>query len=146
MHPAFKRVLLIALGLLMIGLAVIVRLTSPAVELGGQRFGVEVADTPAEHQYGLSGRKSLGASHSMLFVFSQPTMTCFWMKDMRFNIDILWFDADHKLIHQERDLSPQTYPRQYCPERLTKYVLEVKAGTAEKLGLQDGAELRLRNL
>jgi uncharacterized membrane protein (UPF0127 family) len=115
----------------------------PNVVLGGQTFKVEAATTPAQQEQGLSGRTSLGDHQGMLFLFQDPQRVCFWMKDMHFDIDILWFDEHQRLVHQERNVSPDTYPKEFCPPKAIKYVLEVPAGTADHLSLKDDADIEV---
>ena len=59
----------------------------------GKKIYIEVADTDASRQQGLSDRDGLCAECGMLFVFPQNGYYGFWMKDMNFNIDIvfLWW-------------------------------------------------------
>ncbi len=108
------------------------------IELKGQRFVVEIADTTTLREQGLSNRQNLASDRGMLFIFQQPDKACFWMKDMRFNLDILWFDTQKNLIYQQKNLSPSTYPQTYCPPMPALYVVEVNAGTSAKLGLAPG--------
>jgi uncharacterized protein len=110
------------------------------------RFVVDIADNESERKQGLSGKKRLQANQAMLFVFDKPDKHCFWMKDMRFNIDILWFDASKRLIHQERNVSPRSYPHSFCPSSASSYVLETKAGTADRLKLELTDFIELKNL
>lgn len=117
-----------------------------SVFLKGRKFTVDIARTDEARSKGLSGRSSLSGDRAMLFIFDQPGVQCFWMKDMNFSIDILWFDKDQKLIHQEQNVSPSTYPSNFCPEGDAKYVLELKAGVVDSLGLSGGDELELNNL
>lgn len=104
--------------------------------LAGRTFMVTIADTPAARAQGLSGTKGLSSSQGMLFVFNPPQSACFWMKDMNYNLDILWFDASKKLIYEQQNLAPSTYPNNYCAPSLTNYVLEVNSGTARQLQLK----------
>ena len=48
---------------------------------------------PEERSQGLSGRPNLAAGTGMLFVFEQAGSYAFWMKDMRFPLDMVWIDA-----------------------------------------------------
>ena len=111
--------------------------------LAGQHFLLEEADTPQMRTQGLSGRARLPDKQGMVFIFSQPLRACFWMKDMQFSIDILWFDASQKLIHQQLDVRPDSYPTEYCPPRESKYVVELNAGEARSLNLKLGDMLTL---
>ena len=103
-------------------------------------FNVDVASKEASRQQGLSGRSGLDQSQGMLFIFDEPsTNTCFWMKDMQFEIDILWFDENLKLVHIKHAASPASYPAEsFCPPAPSKYVIEVAAGNAERLNLKLG--------
>jgi len=132
--------------LLVIAFAVFKFNSGPSAVLKNRELSLIIVDSDEERSKGLSGRDNLGVNQAMLFVFKQSDKHCFWMKDMKFDIDILWFDDARKLIHQERKLSPDTYPESYCPDKDALYVLEVVSGMAEKLDLQDGDELQLKNL
>ena len=55
----------------------------------GKRLNLEVRDDEIGRVQGLSGRSSLSESSAMLFVFDiESDRYCFWMKDMKFDIDI----------------------------------------------------------
>lgn len=101
-------------------------------------FMLDVASTPASLERGLSGRPGLDQSHGMLFIFDHADKTCFWMKDMKFDIDILWFDEGLKLVHAQQAASPASYPETFCPPINSKYVIEVTAGTVDRLHLKIG--------
>ena len=111
------------------------------VQLEGSTFSIRVADTPALWAQGLSGTSQLPSDEAMLFIFDQPETACFWMKDMHYNLDILWFDTGRHLIYEEQNLSPATYPNSFCAPGLTAYVLEVNAGTAQRLHVKLGDSL-----
>lgn len=105
----------------------------------GKAFIVDVASTTTGREKGLSGRAGLDQSHGMLFIFEQPYKECFWMKDMLFDIDILWFDQDQKLIHIKKEATPASYPAEsFCSPVPAKYVIEVAAGTVDRLNLKIG--------
>lgn len=107
----------------------------PVVEIGGQTVRVELARSGAERARGLSGRDSLPEGTGMLFVFPQDGAYGFWMKDMRFAIDMLWLDVSGKVVHIVERAAPESYPRSFLPENPARYVLEVPAGFAERFGI-----------
>ena len=116
----------------------------PWVELGGQRYAIEIADDDAERARGLMYRDAMEADRGMLFIHEAEEPQAYWMKNTKIPLDILYFDNDRKLVSQQRDVPPcslgdacPSYPSN-APAR---YVLELNAGHAEKLKLQDGAEL-----
>ncbi len=77
----------------------------------------------------------------MLFVFEGVAVQCFWMKDMHFSIDIIWLDAEKRVVHIEKDVSPETYPRTFCPSKPAKYVIELSAGEASRSSIRPGQKL-----
>ena len=108
------------------------------VTLGGKVFSVEVAQTDTEREQGLSGHTPLTNDGGMLFVFPVAGTYAFWMKDMLFSLDIIWLDQSGKVVHIEKNLSPDTYPKAYAPGSPALYVLEISSGQAETLGLAVG--------
>lgn len=106
--------------------------------IGNTVFRIETVDTAVLMAKGLSGHDPLLSDQGMLFVFSNPGKHAFWMKDMTFPIDIIWFDQNRKVIHIERSLSPTTYPNAYGSEFDSQYVLEVSAGISNNIGLKKG--------
>ena len=105
---------------------------------------VEVADTQAAQQQGLSGRESLAEGTGMLFVFDQERFLSFWMKDMNFPLDMVWIDASCEVVDISRDV-PIPEPGQtlaglptYGPETPAMYVLEINAGASAAGGFGPG--------
>jgi uncharacterized membrane protein (UPF0127 family) len=105
------------------------------ITLNNQRFDLTLAQTPAEQEQGLSGTASLPANTGKLFVFEHPDMYGFWMKDMNYAIDIIWFDENLKIVGIAKNTTPKTYPNVFYPNKNSQYVLEINAGDAEKLNL-----------
>lgn len=118
----------------------------PWVEIGGQRYTVEVADDDAERSRGLMFRDELAADRGMLFVHEREEPQAYWMKNTRIALDILYFDAAARLVSQQRDVPPCSLGDR-CPPYPSAapalYVLELNAGEAARLGLADGAVLKL---
>ena len=116
------------------------------VELGGQRYSVEVADNDTERARGLMFRDAMDPGHGMLFVHDREEPQAYWMKNTRIPLDILYFDDARRLVSQQRDVPPcglgnacPSYPSN-APAR---YVLELNAGQAARLGLEQGTTLTL---
>ncbi|HZP66036.1 MAG TPA: DUF192 domain-containing protein [Rudaea sp.] len=118
------------------------RAAGPSAELKGHRFEIEVAQDDASRERGLMFRDSMPADHGMLFVFDDTAPREFWMKNTRIPLDILYFDASYRLVSMQQRVPPcrslgfdcPTYPSN-APAR---YVLELNAGTADKLGVKEG--------
>ena len=115
------------------------------VEVGGQRYEVEIADSDASRAQGLMFRDSMPANHGMLFIHDAEEPQAYWMKNCKFPQDMLFFDNDRKLVSQQRDVPPCS-AGDACPiypsNAPARYVLELNAGQAAKLKLQDGSEIR----
>src|SRR5438876_1112412 len=65
-------------------------LPTKTLTIDNKSFTVEVATASADQQQGLSGRNSMSMDRGMLFEFSHPYAYAFWMKDMKFPLDILF--------------------------------------------------------
>jgi uncharacterized membrane protein (UPF0127 family) len=125
------------------------RLTvAPSVTLGGHVFIVEVATTPEQQAHGLMDRSSMPADHGMLFVFQQDAPLTFWMKDTLIPLDMLFFDANHRLVAIQTDAQPcKADPcRVYPSDVPARYVLELNAGVAGKLGARKGDVITFSNV
>lgn len=114
------------------------------VSLGTTRITVEVADDPTEREQGLSGHSPISDAEGMLFVFQEDGKHEFWMKDMLFPIDIIWLDANKRVIYVVANATPESYPNSYGPNAPSRYVLEVPAGWASRYGVDTGATARFQ--
>jgi uncharacterized membrane protein (UPF0127 family) len=117
------------------------------IQISGQKFNVEIANNPITRARGLSGRESLGENQGMLFIFDSPGNHGFWMKDMKFAIDIIWI-KNNKIIGFEENVGPQIGAKEwelkiyYPPEPVDK-VLEIPAGGVQKYGFKIGHEISI---
>lgn len=114
------------------------------VELAGERYQVEVALDQESRARGLMFRESMPAGHGMLFVHEREDWLAYWMKNTLIPLDILYFDAGRRLVSQQRDVPPCP-PGTACPSYPSAtpalYVLELNAGEAARLGLEEGTVL-----
>ncbi len=119
--------------------------TISQVQITGKNIKVEIADTDAKREKGLSGHALLKDDEGMLFIFDHPSKYGFWMKDMLFPIDIIWMTTsemgesnDLQVVFIEKNAQPSSYPTVFEPSNPANYVLEVNAGFSEKNNLQVG--------
>jgi uncharacterized membrane protein (UPF0127 family) len=104
---------------------------------GEHRFMVEVADTEEERTRGLMFRESLAADRGMLFKFPDERERSFWMRNTYIALDIVYIDATGSIVSIARDTVP--FSEASIPSYgAAKGVLEVNAGTADRLGWQAG--------
>lgn len=114
-----------------------------AVKIGTTTIAVELAQEVTDLEKGLGGRASLDKNSGLLFVFGAPFEYGFWMKDMKFPIDIIFISADKKVVTVTSDISPDTYtkqnpPKAFYPDSPILYALEVNAGFAKAHGIRVG--------
>lgn len=100
----------------------------------------EFAHTAQEWQKGLSDRQSLAARSGMLFVFPDIAQRTFWMKGMRFPLDMIWI-ADNRVVGWEARIIADGGVR-LIQTPLADAVLELNAGDVERLRLQIGDTVR----
>ena len=110
------------------------------------RIRVLVADTPSERAAGLSGYARLPDDAGMLFALPEPQQPSFWMKGMLFAIDIIWIrDGAVVQIHASVPPPPPDTPEdqlpRYRPDEPITHVLELTAGSAERLGITIGSRI-----
>lgn len=100
---------------------------------------VEIAATPETRTRGLMYRKDLPANAGMLFVFPQPDVLQFWMKNTPLSLDMIFFDSERRIVGIVERAQPfSTNPR--GPQVPAQYVLEVHGGFAQKHGIQVGQQ------
>ena len=112
----------------------------------GKEIPVEVADTLKKRSLGLGKRNSLKKGWGMLFVFEKRKHHRFWMKDMRFPLDIIWLD-NHRIVHIIHNAKPANSTDN--PEVITSplpanFVLEIAAGRSVKLRLKTGQQMKFK--
>ena len=116
---------------------------SRTILLDGKIVRVTVADTDATRDKGLGGREGLAKDEGMLFVFDSDDKYGFWMKDMRFPIDILWLSSAGRIVDMRESVSLSTYPVVFEPIAPARYVLELPAGFAEVHNIKIGDEVAM---
>jgi uncharacterized membrane protein (UPF0127 family) len=112
------------------------------LKINGREIKIEIVDNPLAQVRGLGDRDSIDDDEGMLFVFPRPAIQRFWMKGMKFPIDIIWI-RDSEIIGFEENVQPQPGARDEnlkiysSPERIDK-VLEMKAGSIQRFGISLG--------
>lgn len=114
---------------------------------------IELAFTEAEQTKGLMGRDSLAETGGMLFVSDTMSRRSFWMKGCRFDLDLIYMDAEGVVVSthrmkmekpQQRNESEEAYYDRlpiYDSVKPVQFVLELAPGQIDFLGLQVGDKL-----
>jgi len=101
---------------------------------------VEVADTASERETGLMYRSHLDDDAGMIFVFGDPARLSFWMKNTEIPLDMIFADADGKIVGIVADAAPYTLtPR--TADADASYVLEVNGGFCARHHIAAGDKL-----
>ena len=117
------------------------------IKIENKSIIVEVMDSPMAKARGLSGREFLEENRGMFFVFKNLGRHGFWMKDMKFPIDIIWL-KDNLVVGFEENVpiqpgvSNENLIVYYPPESINR-VLELSAGSVERLNIIYGQDLRI---
>lgn len=99
------------------------------VRIGQQAWRVAVAHTTEERERGLAGREGLAAGEGMWFVLPEPDVHGFWMRGMRFPIDLVWINPGRRVVGSERLFPCGEGPCPiHEPAEPIAYVLEINAG------------------
>ena len=106
---------------------------------GMHRIDAQVARSPQERQAGLMYRQEMPAHEGMLFVFEEPAIQCFWMKNTPLPLSAA-FVADDGRIIDLIDMQAQTTDS-HCSSQPVRYVLEMNQGWFAKKGLKEGFKL-----
>jgi uncharacterized membrane protein (UPF0127 family) len=123
-------IVILAIAALPVGYYVFQPRNTVRIMIDGVVLSVDMARSPAEQQKGLSGRSSLAPDHGMLFVFQSEDYWSFWMNDMKFPLDMIWFNSTRQAVFFEQDAPPCTPAGcpVFTPTVKAIYVLEVNAG------------------
>lgn len=106
---------------------------------GMHQIDAQVAATPEQRSIGLMFRKEMPQHEGMLFVFEQPSVQCFWMKNTLLPLTAA-FVADDGTIVNLADMKPQTTDS-HCSAKPVRYVLEMNQGWFAKKKIQAGFKL-----
>ena len=113
----------------------------PRVKLaaGMHQIDAQVARTPQQRTIGLMFRKEMPQHEGMLFVFEQPSLQCFWMRNTLLPLTAAFVADDGKIVNLV-DMKPQTEDS-HCSARPVRYVLEMNQGWFAKKGVKAGSKL-----
>jgi uncharacterized membrane protein (UPF0127 family) len=105
------------------------------------RLLVEIAETPEARAMGLMARVLSDYTAGMLFLFEKAEPQVFWMRNTPSALDIIFIDADNRVINTAAYTTPMS-DRNYFSAGSARYVVEAKAGFAERFGIRQGFTLR----
>jgi uncharacterized membrane protein (UPF0127 family) len=117
--------------------------------INGNEIKLTVADDEKSRMIGLSNKRSLNKDSGMLFVFEEKGSYGFWMKNMKFPIDIIYID-ENTVVDIKKNVQPAdknvSNPEVYTPKAPANRILEVVAGASDTLKITEGSEITFENL
>lgn len=108
---------------------------------GAHTFTVELAETPAQRARGLMYRRDMAPDHGMLFDFGADDEVRMWMQNTYIPLDMVFLTRDGVVHRVERNTTPLS-TRTISSKGPVRSVLEVIAGTADRIGLKRGDLVR----
>ncbi|MBK7136883.1 MAG: DUF192 domain-containing protein [Rhodocyclales bacterium] len=116
-------------------------LAAPTIELsaGMHRIEAEVVNNSSDRATGLMNRPSMPMQRGMLFVFPEPDVQCFWMKNTLIPLSIAFLDDAGRIV-QIADMQPQSLDN-HCSAKPVRFALEMNAGWFKSRGISAGARI-----
>ncbi len=104
---------------------------------------LEIADTQSARSYWLMFREDMPELSGMMFVFKEPWINMFWMKNTLLPLDILWVDKSGIVIDiQKADPCTQDPCDTYWPHQESLYVVELNQGISDKYRIVRGSHIQ----
>jgi len=113
------------------------KLPTTPLTAGMHLIRAEVADDDSERQIGLMHRPSMAANDGMVFVFEQPGVQCFWMRNTLIPLSAAFIDDSGTIVNIE-DMQPQS-DDSHCSKKPVRFVLEMNKGWFDKRGFKAGS-------
>ncbi|MDP8215426.1 MAG: DUF192 domain-containing protein [Candidatus Euphemobacter frigidus] len=114
------------------------------VLIGDRKIKVELALTAPQKEQGLKYRRSLPENRGMIFMYSSPVRSPFWMKDTHIPLSIAFINGEGRIISIQK-MEPDNDQRLYHPPKPFKYALEMNQGWFEKNNVGVGERVILKN-
>ncbi|WP_420567463.1 DUF192 domain-containing protein [Thalassovita sp.] len=108
---------------------------------GQARFAVEVADTASERAVGLMYREKMPRMAGMLFVYPSAQRVSFWMRDTYIPLDMFFLNEAGIVTRIHENAVPLDETPIPGGDDI-KFVLELNAGMAKRLGIATGSLMR----
>ena len=106
------------------------------IQVGEHQVRAELAVTPAEKARGLMYRRKMKRNEGMLFIYEQPQILSFWMKNTFIPLSIAFIDDDGTIV-QITDMKPQD-TTSHRSNQAIRYALEMNLGWFRDAGVQVG--------
>lgn len=112
--------------------------------INGNKISLEVADNDYLREKGLMYRNSIGENQGMIFIFDRQDYVNFWMKNVKFPLDILFISGDKiAKIYNMADVCRKDPCPFYPSKSKVSYTIELKGGFCRKNKIKTGQKVFL---
>lgn len=122
------------------------KLSKAIVNIGGKHLTASIADSKSSRERGLSGVHSIGPNEGKIFLFEEEGFHKFWMKDMKFPLDVIWVNDQNTVVDIRENLAPETYPDTFVPAYPASKTIEVNAGWVAENDIKIGDTIMFTEL
>lgn len=119
-----------------------------SIKVGSNPLDVKVASTPRSQAQGYMGaRVAPNDGEGILFVYDEPQPLSFWMKNVPFDLDIIFFDSNlkylgHETMSKHGGEEDHSIPR-YSSKKPARFAVEVKSGWCKEKGIDSSCSLEI---
>lgn len=114
---------------------------NPSLIINNKKFNIDIAKSVEQKEKGLSIYDKLPLNKGMIFVFNTPEYYAFWMKDMKFPIDIIYI-RKNKIIDIFKNVPAPKSENETLPiikpKETADMVFEINAGLSDKYNFKIG--------
>ena len=116
------------------------QLPREVLRVGLFKVDAQVASTPEQRSTGLMFRQSMPKNEGMLFVFEEPQLYCFWMKNTMLALSIAFIDARGRITNIA-EMQPHS-EKKHCASEPVRFALEMNAGWFDQHRAGVGSSIR----
>lgn len=116
------------------------QLPREVLRVGLFKVDAQVASTPEQRSVGLMHRQRLPKNEGMLFVFEQPQLYCFWMKNTPLPLSIAFIDARGRITNIA-EMKPHSEAK-HCASEPVRFALEMNTGWFDQHRAGVGSRIR----
>jgi len=124
---------------------------SQTCTIDGVTFNLYAASNSKDQQIGLSKYSKIDQNMGMIFLFNRSDYYSFWMKDMKFPIDIIFINNNNivaifKNVQPPSSISNNQILPIYTPSQVANTVLEINAGLSDKYNFKVNDTVKITNI
>ena len=122
------------------------------IKIDNKIINVEIADSDDERQRWLMFREeNLSSNSGLLLVYDKPDLYAMWLLNIRYPLDLLWFDQQGNLVYTVRGAQPCDNVLDFstCTFKNTKpskFVLAAHSGFISQNGITNITKLEVLSI